>query len=205
MAEFIRNGYRKEKIILLNQCRMFLGLVCVSDISDMQLTKVETWALEGRPLGKPYGNTAYGWPRSPTRLSAQHWTVWKEAIHRCFIGDQPPKLWEQGGKWHRHRLHTWRWKYHTTSNRLYYTHETTSQIFQATPGRNSRLASRRFQLAPFLETPPEDSKPCTVDVRQGGGLHYRYCRRRVTNPCNYRHYRVIFFSGIIVGLLYRQV
>jgi hypothetical protein len=119
MRLFIQHGFRKTDLRLLNECRMYLQVVCLSDIVDMSGSRIESWAWEGLSPSCCYGTTDYEWPRSPPSLSRAHWNLWQQALTTALLAHRGLQVRRRMGKWVAERVITWRTLYHTETNRLY--------------------------------------------------------------------------------------
>ena len=154
MDLFIRHGYKGKKLSILNECRMFLRVVCLSDILDMSGEKVEPWAYDGKQHPTSYGCTTYEWPRCPPRLPADHWNQWQAALQETVLLTGSSKSCRLScGPWESARVQLWEWWYHPASNRLYHKNNQQWQMYQRLPTQSSRLTShvRSYMLVPEIE------------------------------------------------------
>jgi hypothetical protein len=83
VEEFIRNGYQGADLRKLNECRMFLHTVCLSEIVTADGERIDEWAWNGKK--KTQSLNQYQWPRMQTKLSNAHWTLWRQGLKRCFL------------------------------------------------------------------------------------------------------------------------
>jgi len=82
MDTFLSFGYCNTELALLNQCRMFLKVIFVSDICNGQGTAIEQQFWKGIA---PAEHHDYRWPRvhQPT---TNDWTAWQRALTRSLDG-----------------------------------------------------------------------------------------------------------------------
>eukprot|EP00957_Ditylum_brightwellii_P105240 8021605-Ditylum_brightwellii.AAC.1 len=80
MEEFIKAGYRGEKLASLNRCRILLLVITLSDLLTGDRGEVVETTLKGVPTGCP---THLHWPRQG-QVSKKRWKKWEEAIRETF-------------------------------------------------------------------------------------------------------------------------
>jgi hypothetical protein len=119
MSLFIQHGYRKTDLRMLNECLMFLRVVCVSDVVNMAGCRIESWAWNGTPPTVPYGVTDYSWPRSQVSLSAAHWVIWQQALTSTLLSLHGLQVRRPIGQWRADRVSDWKALYHPGTNRIY--------------------------------------------------------------------------------------
>jgi hypothetical protein len=160
---FIQRGYRKADLRKLNECRMFLRVVCVSDLVDMAGRRTESWAWDGTPPTVQYGATDYSWPRLQASLSTAHWILWKEALTAALLSLRGLQVRRPIGKWRAARVSNWKALYHQGTNRRYHQWDDGIwQAFRALTTRVQRLDSWRFVPLAVDDFPPLDSVCCTI-------------------------------------------
>jgi hypothetical protein len=152
MPRFIRYGYCKTELRLLNECRMFLQVVTLSDILSMNGTTIKDWAWTGS-TARPY-STPLQWPRSPDRLSALHWATWQRALQTSFLGPSGLRVRVCMGLWFPARLEHWDWYYHAPTQRLFHQDAACFTVYTRIPTRIQRLSSYRFQASAVTDYPP---------------------------------------------------
>ncbi len=120
MEEFVRNGFKGHELRKLNECRMFLEVVNLSEITTVDGKKITPQSWKG--VKQKNRLNSIQWPRRQTALSKQHWQIWRRAITLCFM--HPMKLKEQElnmplGPWDRETHSTWTWFYYEEDDQLY--------------------------------------------------------------------------------------
>ena len=122
IEEFIRFGYQGAELRMLNECRMHLKTVCLSELVTADGGRIDEWAWKGKGIKKEQSLNQYQWPRSPTKLSNGHWTLWRQGLERCFLLPQSSDqtLRARLGKI-KPNLHShWRWFHSASDERLYH-------------------------------------------------------------------------------------
>jgi hypothetical protein len=70
---------------MLNDCRMYLKMVCLLELLTADGERIDNWAWKGKGTKKEQSLNQYQWPHSPTKLSNSHWTMWRQGLERCFL------------------------------------------------------------------------------------------------------------------------
>jgi hypothetical protein len=163
MQTFVHHGYRKQDLVFLNQCRMFLSATTLTDIStaDGQFIIADAWE------GKRYHHASpFNWPRQPPTLSRSHWTLWKQALSKFVLQtEHNRRLRSPLGDWT--RLSTWTWFFSPSESRLYHRDSSDKWTsFRKMPSPARRLQSLRFEPTNSLDvTPPRDLLTATTSPR----------------------------------------
>jgi len=78
MRAFAQQGYCRQELSELNQCQMFLHVICLLDICDGTGTEILADCWDGHhPM-----QSQYCWP--PTIVHSAEWLWWQQALQTCF-------------------------------------------------------------------------------------------------------------------------
>jgi ribonuclease HI len=163
IEEFISNGYQGRDLKMLNECRMFLKTVCLSEITSADGERIEQWAWEGTK--RTHGLNKYKWPRSQPHLSRGHWNLWKQALTRCFLtpAGTEKQLRSKVGKIKATLSNDWKWWYSESEERVYHKEGAKWAVYSRVPTRVRRLRSLKFlKQFRFEDTLPNDAKPASI-------------------------------------------
>jgi hypothetical protein len=161
--EFIRNGYQGADLRKLNECRMFLKTVCLSELVTADGERIEEWAWNGTT--KPQSLNQYQWPRMQTKLSNSHWNLWRQGLARCFVLPSSPerKLRNRVGKIHLDMYDSWSWFYSEQEERVFHREGGRWAVYSKVPARVLRLRSLKFiRQFQFVDALPAGSQPASV-------------------------------------------
>jgi hypothetical protein len=106
------NQFSRGELQDINRCRVFMWAFFISDITNIQGTLIESWALSGkRPMTR---TSAWSWPvqQRPTI-----WKAWKDAL--AFIAPErivTPAL----GAWIKEHHKTQEWHYDAEDKKIYH-------------------------------------------------------------------------------------
>jgi hypothetical protein len=120
MEEFTRHGKKGHELKKLNECRMFLEVTNLSEITSVDGKFIKDTAWKG--IQDKNRCNQFQWPRIPPALSAQHWQIWRRTITACFLN--PMKVAEREllmplGEWDKDVSSTWKWFYLRDEDMLY--------------------------------------------------------------------------------------
>jgi hypothetical protein len=163
MEEFIRFGYQGADLRMLNECRMFLKTVCLSELVTADGERIDEWAWKGTK--KEQSLNQYQWPRIQTRLSNGHWALWRQGLQRCFLQNpsEDRKLRTRVGKIKLSLRPQWRWFYSEQEARLFHREGGRWAVYSKTPSRVRRLRSLKFiKQFQFVDALPAESQPASV-------------------------------------------
>jgi hypothetical protein len=108
MEEFIKANVDGNELKQLNECRMFLNVVTLSDIATADGSEITINAWEGQKEDR--GGSQYQWPRTQQALSADHWKLWRRTLTKAFLATGPPrKLQEKLHAWRKGLPTKWKW------------------------------------------------------------------------------------------------
>jgi len=117
MESFVKKGLSKDKMAILNKCRIYLQVQSLSDISNASGTCITKEALNGSR--DKHRTSIFTW-RNTRRPPLRDWYEWKEAILTTFCSsDIHPKLTIPLGPWTSASTQTWAWYYDERTETLY--------------------------------------------------------------------------------------
>jgi hypothetical protein len=118
MNEFIIAGYHGKTLKELNECRMFLHTLTLSDIVTADGLEISMNAWNG--VQDDRGESQYQWPRIQNRLPDEHWKQWRRVLDNAFVSNgterglrEPLLEWYDGAPIH------WKWYFCPAEDRLY--------------------------------------------------------------------------------------
>jgi hypothetical protein len=171
---FVSLGYRGEKLVKLNKCRMFLQVVTLSDIccGDGHSISHNSWHGIKSFTQKQF----YLWPNQGT-LSYLYWEEWRGALGKLCSGQR--QLRSPLGRWLQ-RDSTY-YFYEEQTDRLYMSGSAGCFYFPRIPGRPSRSAVSRFLHKYPCEDIPATACPATVDLHRSY-THLTGCAEVLVQP-----------------------
>jgi hypothetical protein len=154
-------GFRGQELNYLNQCRIFLQVLWLSE-----LTTADGRYLERHAMLPPFSISCMRRYRFPNQgyPSTVAWSTWQRALKQLCICDQRFQLRYPLGPWADQTLI--RWWYDATSQRLYDVSTTTIQEFQLRRRASTRSASKQFTPMGHASALPTHTQPATVNVQQ---------------------------------------
>jgi hypothetical protein len=161
MEAFMNYGYRNAELRKLNFCRMHLKVITLSDIVSADLSRVEKWAWKG---DSSMSTRNFEWPASPPRIPKSFWTLWQQALEKCFLQPNSPgrTIRVDLGTWLPTAFDEWQWWYCSEEDRLYTTVESRHRYYSKLPTRTRR---NRFNNNPYHTTVmPDNLLPATVEI-----------------------------------------
>ena len=105
-----------------------------------------------------------GWPRRPSQLPPNHWTLWKHALEQCILapGTADRKLLNPVGNWLPIAITHWKWYFSPQEQRLYHRTPDGFEAFSRAP-TPTRPSSSRFRPTNLLDAAlPADALLATV-------------------------------------------
>ena len=142
MKEFANAHYTPSELKILNECRMFLRVISVSDLCTADLTKITNDAYLGRLTRH---RSHLGWPRRPPSLPSPHWHLWQKALTKCFLVPGSPQhaLRINLGSWLHTATEHWEWFFSPAETRLYRKEGILYRVFTRTV-TNTRSSTPRY-------------------------------------------------------------
>ncbi len=147
MDEFVKFGFKGGELKQLNECRLSLSVLRLSDITTGAGTEILQDAYQGIPSSDNYAALEFHWSKPPDPPKA--WlTTWRAALRTCFMQPHRPdfKLSYPLGNWHSTTPKCYPWVWSPSQDRVY--HVTPAALeyeitaFSKIPGRTRR---RRYQ------------------------------------------------------------
>ena len=164
MQAFRDANYASHDLRILNECRMYLQSITLSDLCTMDLKNITYDAYHGRALRR---RKHLGWPRKPPSLPAAHWHLWQKALTKCFLitGNPHRKIRQDLGHWLPSILPNWDWFYSLNKMRVYQRQGHLLQVYSRT-GISTRPSSSRYTLIqdqdPLTNSLPKDADLATI-------------------------------------------
>ena len=109
-----------KKLRLLNQCRTFLNVETLADITNAEGSRLLSDLYDGNPTRSPLHS--HSWPRQPPSLSVAHWNQWKASLSQAFMitGSPTLTLARSLGDWTTDPNPFWDWHYSPATNLLHH-------------------------------------------------------------------------------------
>jgi hypothetical protein len=97
MSEFIRNGFRKKRLVRLNRCCLYIQVYTLADVCTGDGRKLISETIHGRnPM---QGLSRIKWPNQGA-LPPSGWSLWRTALQKCFLVRRTQlSIREPLGKW----------------------------------------------------------------------------------------------------------
>ena len=89
MEEIFHYGYRGNELKKINECRMFLQVMNLSEITTGNGKKITKQAWDGQKADNCVND--FQWPQAPKQLSKLHWRIWRKAIQATFVDPMKTK------------------------------------------------------------------------------------------------------------------
>jgi len=150
MDRFITTGYHDSDLVVLNQCRMYLHVIFLSDICNGQGTAIEPQFCTGNGVSDAY---SYNWPRSH-KPSPQQWLLWQQALTCAWNLGRSQQLPIPLGRWRRLTREENGWFTNDDGTQLY--QRKSQEWFTFTPIPHRR---RTRSFHPAAEPTNEESLP----------------------------------------------
>ena len=102
-----------------NECRMFLQVMNLSEITTVDGKKITDQAWNGQIQDNRVNN--YQWPGAPKQLSKLHWRIWRKAIQATFVDPmktQTHELIMRLHDWNLDITKQWTWFYSSEDDML---------------------------------------------------------------------------------------
>lgn len=195
---FSSHGFHGPELGLLNQCRLFLRVLWLSD-----LTTADGCYFERHAIFPPVSSSCkrnYFFPYQGYS-SQTAWSLWKRATRLLCFADQPTKLKNPLGPW-RERKEI-RWWYDARTQRLYDASEKSVGEFSLTGRSNMRAASKMFSKIGHVESVPSSAQPASAhehspnQVRLTGVGEFLPATPANTDPCAWILDNIHFSPGFL--------
>lgn len=160
MKAFRSAGYKKNELIKLNRCCLFLQVETLSDIADGKGDQMCTSSCNGERNNFSYSD--HDWPIQ-SKPDAKHWTLWRQALRRSF-----PRINHQRlgilvnplGSWIDNAEDKWQWFYSAENSKLCFrTHTNPSWKMHKRVINNGFVRKRTpFKFEGYVDTIPGDAQ-----------------------------------------------
>jgi hypothetical protein len=120
MEEFSRQGWKGHELNKLNECRMFLEITNLLELTTVDGKHIKEISWKG--IKDKNRCNQFQWPRSPSTLPAQYWQLWRRALTDCFLRQmkvEDRELRMPLGDWDKDAPSTWRWFYSSEEEMLF--------------------------------------------------------------------------------------
>jgi hypothetical protein len=144
MEKAILAGYPAGNLKQINECRMFLGATCISDLADAQGLRIEHTVLQHH---NGNGYSGHIWPKRQDKLSAAHWATWDDFVKKHLLESYSNKLRQPLGKW-LSEPKNWSWFVTETGDRLFEVVPDGFRVWTRTSGPRVRFSSTRYTTSP---------------------------------------------------------
>ena len=138
IQQFIQHRVPQEDIITLNECRIYLQVETLSDITDGNGLRIAECYYKGRK--DPYRTTGVIWPYI-RRPNVNKWLIWSKWLDEIFCRSASRKLLRKTlGPWKHISIRQWKWFYDETCDTLYLVinNNTAKRYTQSSSNRSSR-------------------------------------------------------------------
>ena len=145
MEIFMDRGVDQETLKWLNWCRMYLGVVSLSDMVTADGRQIRQSILNG--VRDSQFISPYEWPRT-VRPTANHWRTWRDTLSAALLNPsstlrRPLTQWSDS-------LDMWRWLYSPSHELLFHRHNTLWVVYQRVSSSRSTKRSEKT----FIRLPP---------------------------------------------------
>jgi hypothetical protein len=150
---FSNSGFRSGDLRILNECRLYLRIVTLSDICTVDGTRILEEFFRG--IIPTHHRSEFLWPRSPPALPPNHWALWKRALLQSFMNPARPHhlfLRRHLGSW-TNEAPNWPWFYSPSHDRLFHREYATdpwSEFSRIGRNRRRELFLRIDMVSPQL-------------------------------------------------------
>ena len=135
--------FTKKELQTINRCRLFLRVLCLSDICSGDGKRVTERYYSG--IADPHRVSCFAWPFQ-AQPTMSEWKIWRKCVTMVWASQPRLSLSTALGAWNRHSHQHWRWFF--LDGVLYFNNDSGSFDVYKT----SILASRRSQSRLFFPT-----------------------------------------------------
>ena len=167
MDAFIQAGCDRNILKELNECRMFLHAVTLSDIVSADGYKITINAWNG--IREDRGGSKYQWPRTQQILPTKHWEQWRRILEQIFLSRGTPRgLTEHLLEWTDGAPSHWKWYFCPAEDRLYAQEGWLWRAYCQHRGRTSsrQCRSKYIPTTQTFWTPPEGLRHASVSKQR---------------------------------------
>jgi hypothetical protein len=161
MKMVLQAGYHDSDLRQLNECRMFLQVTTLADISDACGTHISLLAWEGKRDTRT--GFYYDWPHPSPSLSKVHWNLWRKALSTGLLRSTRV-LAHPLGIWLKPAPSRWQWHFSPSENRIYAKKGFLWRLYPRSLARTSprRGGIRYLRSEEFVYIPPTDLRLASV-------------------------------------------
>lgn len=159
-SKVIQELSRKEQIVLVNQCRLFMQVENLSDITDAEGKQILSQFINNSP-DKP-SRSLKKWP-SQSDPGREAWTIWKRVLRRAFL-KSTGELVKPLGEWttrNTTRIHEAYWSNKETALIQRNGKDSWSKHNRVLAGRRQNFFDTKASVIQHL---PEDAIPVDINV-----------------------------------------
>jgi hypothetical protein len=173
MNEFITAGYHGKMLKELNECRMLLHALTLSDIVTADGREISMNAWNGRKDEKD--GKLHEWPRTQRGLPEEHWKQWRRVLDNSFLSNRDARgLKEVLLDWHDGTPRNWKWYFCSAEDRLYAKEGLLWRVYCRHRSRTSPRQGRStyVKTEQLLREPPDGLRIASV-MKQGQFIIYQ--------------------------------
>ena len=159
MEAFIEQGYTNTQLQILNRCRLYLGVMLLSEVmtgSGDSFTEHYLCQREPQPRNR------YNWPRQPYPTLAMR-KLWKKALKKTF-GLRAGKTSYKIGRWLHNVNDTWPWFYNPRQQNLFQQTSTGWKLWRRAATRGAIGPNSKFKYCSNCIAPPRNCEKATVRI-----------------------------------------
>ncbi len=171
MEEFARQGWKGHELKKLNECRMYLEVTTLAEITSVDGKNIKEMSWTGKKDKNKCNQ--YQWPRSPPSLPARHWQIWRKALRECFIHPMKTDARELQmplGDWEKDVTATWQWFYSDEDDSLYKREGLLWYEFRPQQRRRRRQPDRQYEIVLSTQREVPTELLCFADAQDNDGL-----------------------------------
>ena len=119
MEEFHQAGFGLKQLVKLNQCRLYLQVKTLSDITEGKGDRISKTPYTGNRANNP---VYHNWPQQ-SKPDKSHWTLWRKALRNSFERTTRQRLGPLAnplGPWIDGKRDCWKWFFNETNSKMYH-------------------------------------------------------------------------------------
>ena len=173
MDEFVKAGYGGKSLKNLNECRMFLHAVTLSDIASADGEEITSHAWNG--IREDRGIPQYQWPRTQKSLPKEHWKHWRSTIGQLFLSRHTGRtLKDRLLEWNEGEPRSWKWYICKAEDRLYAREGLLWRAYRRHLGRTSpRQGQSKYSKTDQLDREAPEGLHLATTIRKGPYVIYQ--------------------------------
>jgi hypothetical protein len=95
MKIFVNKNFTAKEMKDIIRCKNYLQTFCLSDIEDIAVNHIETWAIKGRRDAMRRSKWEWLIQKRPTEVA---WKIFNQAIRESFLDEED--ITQQSGEWY---------------------------------------------------------------------------------------------------------